>query len=61
MVLTAAKNIKYLNIILPNQTSEINYTIQWEEIDNQYNVKCSIENQETQFAKMSLTMQSQNN
>lgn len=60
-VLTEAKNIKYLNIILPNQNPEITYIIHWEEFDNQYNVKCSIVNQETQFAKMSLTMQSQNN
>lgn len=61
MVLTEAKNIKYLNIILPNQNPEISYIIQWENFDNQYNVKCSIVNQETQFAKMSLTMQVQNN
>lgn len=60
MVLIHAKKIKFLNLILPDKTPEICYHIKWDITDNQYYIKCIIDNFTTQFAQMSLTLQPQN-
>lgn len=60
MVLTSAKRIKFLNLILPDKTPEICYHLQWDIVDNQYLIKCSIHNEEIQFSQMTLSLQPQN-
>lgn len=52
-----ARGIKFLNIIRPNETPELDYLLTWEEVENQeYRVKAIVQHEETIFAKIDITL-----
>ena len=56
-ILHKARGIKFLNIIRPNETPELDYLLTWEEIENQeYRVKAIVQHADTIFAKIDITL-----
>lgn len=56
-ILHKARGIKFLNIIRPNETPELDYLLTWEEIENQeYRLKAIVQHAETIYAKIDITL-----
>ena len=51
-----AKNIKFLQLILPEKADVVTFDLSWEESDCGFEVKCSIVGAETRYAVMLLTL-----
>lgn len=55
--MTAAKNIKFLNLIKPSEHEVLRYTLDWESIDDcTYKVKVVVSADELLFSKFSMTV-----
>lgn len=55
--MTAAKNVKFLNLIKPTEHSEVRYTLDWDNVEeNTYKVKAVASDENTVFAKLSITV-----
>ncbi len=55
--MTAAKNIKFLNLIRPTEHEIVRYTLDWEaEGDNSYKVKAVVTDDDILFSKLSITI-----
>ena len=52
IMLTGAKEIKYLTPVLPNETSEIEYQINYTESEGAFSVNCVISQGEKIFTKI---------
>jgi len=51
-----AKNIKFLQVILPEKADEVTFDLSWVECNGGYEVKCSVVDTETRYAVMQLTL-----
>lgn len=55
--LAKAKNVKFLQIVRPDEHPEIHYRLTWEKIDNElFAVKVLVDDGTVTFSKMSLQM-----
>ena len=54
-----AKNIKFLNLIKPNEIDTICYQLSWEKIEeNGYRLKAVVQNEDVTYAKIDVTVES---
>ena len=51
-----AKNIKFLQVILPERADVMTFDLAWNESNGGYEVKCSVVDAETRYAVMQLTL-----
>lgn len=58
--MTAAKNIKFLNLIRPSEHPNVRYTLDWEGVGgNAYKVKAVVSDGDTAFSKLNITISAQ--
>lgn len=50
------KNIKFLQVILPEKADEVSFDLSWVECGGGYEVKCSVVEAETRYAVMQFTL-----
>ena len=51
-----AKNIKFLQVILPERADVVTFDLAWNESNGGYEVKCSVVSADTRYAVMQLTL-----
>ncbi|MBO4656076.1 MAG: hypothetical protein J5644_11075 [Bacteroidales bacterium] len=55
-----AKNIKFINILKPDETDTCDYQLSWEAVDGQeYRIKAIVNQGDTIYAKMDLTLRNE--
>lgn len=56
-----AKNIKFLNIIKPDETDKLCYQLSWKKQENnEYRLKAMVQGDEITYAKMDITVETEN-
>ena len=56
LVLCAAQNIKFMQVIYPDKVDSVTFELLWSESDGVYNTKCIIHDEEATYAMMKVTL-----
>ena len=56
LYLSAAQNVKFVQVIHPDLVDTVSFDILWSEVEGGYAIKCHVHNEGTTYAMMKITL-----